>query len=189
VLLVGGRGGSGGRGGPVEAVGQGAAGVLGWLEGRSRTGFAGRCGWGGVIVVRARPVLAGWGGERFEALEGGGEFAGPGPGGLEAQGGGAGVEGEAGGDVQQAVAQALGLDARELAGEQQPLGPADEVVGDQHERQPHLVVLEVAGGQVLQAGVLVRCGCGPRRGRERGGDAQGRDVAGGLVGEDRRYPN
>jgi hypothetical protein len=47
---------------------------------------------------------------------------------LQAQRGGAGVEGEASGDVQQSVAQALGFAARELAGQQQPLGPGDQVV-------------------------------------------------------------
>jgi len=104
---------------------------------------------------------------------------------LEAQGGGAGVEGEAGGDVQQAVAQALGLDARELAGEQQPLGPADEVVGDQHERQPHLVVLEVAEGQVLQAGVLVVADVVLDAGASAVATLKDGDVAGGLVAEDR----
>jgi hypothetical protein len=50
-------------------------------------------------------------------VEGGGEITGPAPGGLQAQRGGAGVEGEAGGDVQQPVAQALGLGLGELAAE------------------------------------------------------------------------
>ena len=80
---------------------------------------------------------------------------GPGPGGLEAQRRGAGVEREAGGDVQQSVAQAFGFGVGELAGEQQPLGPDDQVVREAHDLQPDLVVLEVAERQVAQAGVLV----------------------------------
>jgi len=65
------------------------------------------------------------------------------------------VEGQAGGDVQQAVAQALGFGVGELAGQQQALGPGDQVVGDEHELKPDAVVLEVAEGQVAQACVLV----------------------------------
>jgi hypothetical protein len=40
------------------------------------------------------------------------------------------VKGEAGGDVQQPVAQALGLRFGELAVEQQALGPCEQVVRD-----------------------------------------------------------
>ena len=65
------------------------------------------------------------------------------------------MKGEAGGDVQQPVAQALGLAARELAGQQQALGPDEQVVRDADEHQPDAVVLEVAERHVAQAGVLV----------------------------------
>jgi hypothetical protein len=34
-------------------------------------------------------------------------------------------------------------------------GPGDQVVGEQHELEPHLVVFEVAKRQVLKAGLLV----------------------------------
>jgi hypothetical protein len=44
--------------------------------------------------------------------------------------------------VQQPVAQALGLAARELAGQQQPLGPDEQVVRDPDEHQPDAVVLK-----------------------------------------------
>jgi hypothetical protein len=54
--------------------------------------------------------------------------------------------------VQNAVAQALGLGA---GGEQQALGPREEVVCDPHELEPDTVVLEIAEWQVAQAGVLV----------------------------------
>ena len=57
-----------------------------------------------------------------------GEFEGPGPAALEAQPGGAGVEGEAAGDVKEPVAKALGFAFGELAGQQEALGPGDQVV-------------------------------------------------------------
>jgi hypothetical protein len=98
------------------------------VGGGSRAGFAGR----GAPEVRLVVVrCAGWSGrrrERFEARERCGEFAGPAPRGLDAQRGGAGVEGQAGGDVQQSVAQAFGLGFGELTGQQQALGPGDQVV-------------------------------------------------------------
>jgi hypothetical protein len=65
------------------------------------------------------------------------------------------VKGEAGSDVQQPVTQALGLAGRQLAGQQQALGPDDQVMRDPDERQPDAVVLEVAKRQVSQPGVLV----------------------------------
>ncbi len=40
------------------------------------------------------------------------------------------------------------LGAGQLAGEQQPLGPGEQVVSDAHQREPDLVVGEVAEGQV-----------------------------------------
>ena len=85
----------------------------------------------------------------------GGEVGGPGPGGLQAQCGGAGVEGQAGGDVQQPVAQTFGLGLGQFAGEQQALGPGDQVVREAHDLKPDAVVLEVAKRQIAQAGVFV----------------------------------
>ena len=79
----------------------------------------------------------------------------PGPGVVDAQRCFAGVKGEACGDVQQSVAQALGFCACELAGQQQALGPDDQVVRDARDRQPDAVVLEVAKGHVAEAGVFV----------------------------------
>jgi hypothetical protein len=65
------------------------------------------------------------------------------------------VEGKACGDAQQPVAQALGLCACALAGQQQSLGPGDEVVGDEDEHPPDAVVLKFAKRHVGQDGVLV----------------------------------
>ena len=65
------------------------------------------------------------------------------------------MEGEAGGDVQEPVAQALGLAALELAGEEQSLGPGDQVVREADDLKPDAVVLEVAKRQISVAGVLV----------------------------------
>lgn len=87
---------------------------------------------------------AGGFGQRVEAGERVGEVGRPGPGCLEAQVGAAGVEGQARGDVQQAVAQALGLGAREVAGQQEGLRPGEQVVGDEHQLQPDAVEIKVA---------------------------------------------
>jgi hypothetical protein len=62
-----------------------------------------------VVVLRFGGESAGRCGERSELGEGGGEIVGPPPGGLQSQLGLAAVEGEAGGDVQEPIAQALGL--------------------------------------------------------------------------------
>ena len=53
------------------------------------------------------------------------------------------------------VAQALGFDVGELAGQEQPLGPDDEVVREAHDRQPDLVVLEGSERQVAHPRVFV----------------------------------
>jgi hypothetical protein len=51
----------------------------------------------------------------------------------------AGVAGEFAGDVQQPVAQALGLAGGVFAVEEQQLGPDGEIMGDQRGFQPRLV--------------------------------------------------
>ncbi len=101
------------------------------------------------------PPSAGRRGERFEAGERVREVARPGPAHLQAEPRLAAVEGEPGGGVQEPVAQPLGLAARERAAEQQCLRPGKQVVGDQDEREPDGVEIEVAEGEVAQAGVLV----------------------------------
>lgn len=119
----------------------------------------GWCWWAGVAGRVAPGALGGrrWGAvagrARSQALKRVGEVLGPAPVDGQPQGGGAGVKDEAAGDVQQPVAQALGLGGRQLAAEQQPLGPGDQVMGEAHELQPDAVVLEVSERQVAQAGV------------------------------------
>lgn len=82
---------------------------------------------GSVGAVSERSAAAG-GCERLELLERGEQVAGPGPGVLEVQLGFAAVEREAAGDVQELVAQPLGIGLRELSGQQQCLGPDEQVV-------------------------------------------------------------
>jgi hypothetical protein len=62
---------------------------------------------------------------------------------------------EPSGDVQELVAQSLGLGLGELPGKQQGLGPDDQVVRERHDLQPHLVVRERSERELRQAGVLV----------------------------------
>ena len=50
---------------------------------------------------------------------------------------------------------ALGFGLGEFAGQQQALGPGDQVVGDAHDLQPDAVMFEVAERQVPEAGVFV----------------------------------
>ena len=66
----------------------------------------------------------------------------------------AGVAGEPAGDVQQSVAQPFWFAAGELAGEQQPLRPGEQVLGGEDELEPGGVRLEGAEGEVLEAGVF-----------------------------------
>jgi len=57
--------------------------------------------------------------------------------------------------VKQAVSQPLGLGFREVAGEEQRLGPDEQVVRDQDKVEPHLVEGVVVEGELAQAGVFV----------------------------------
>ena len=56
--------------------------------------------------------------------------------------------------MQQPVAKGLGLADGQFAIERQELGPGDEVLGDERELQPDGVEIEIAEGEVLQAGLL-----------------------------------
>lgn len=94
------------------------------------------------------------GGQRGEALERVGDRGGPGPVGGQVQRELAGVAGELAGDVQQPVAQALGLADAVLAVEEQLLGPDGQIVGAERGFQPRLVGRERREGQVGQAGAL-----------------------------------
>jgi hypothetical protein len=93
--------------------------------------------------------VSGWQGKR------GGELVGPRPRGREMQGRGAGVKGEAGGDVQQLVAPALGFGLGELAGQEQSLGPDDQVVRETDKLKPDLLVCQGPERQVAQLGVFL----------------------------------
>ncbi len=52
-------------------------------------------------------------------------------------------EREPAGDVQQLVAQSLGLGLGEFSGEGECLGPDDQVVREHHDLQPYLVEREL----------------------------------------------
>src|SRR4051794_34169992 len=93
-------------------------------------------------------------GDRAQARERVGECLGPGPVGLESQAGAATVVDDPSGDVQQPVAQSLGLGLGELAVEAGQLRPGQQVLGDERELQPGLVVLEGVVRQVAHPGVL-----------------------------------
>jgi len=92
--------------------------------------------------------------ERAQARERLEQFIAPGPVARQVQTELAGVAGEPAGDVQEPVAETLRLAAGELAGEQQPLRPGEQVLGDQGELEPGRVGSERAEGQVAQAGVF-----------------------------------
>ena len=89
---------------------------------------AARCAGAGRVLGMV--VEEGWrsGGQAGEAFERRGDGGGPGPVGGQVQRELAGVAGELAGDVQQPVAQVLGLADAVLAIEAQQLGPDGEIV-------------------------------------------------------------
>ena len=87
-------------------------------------------------------------------MEGGDERFGPGPIGLEPEAGAAAVADDPPGDMQEPVAQPLWFGACDLAGQAEQLHPAEQVLGDQRELEPGLVVREGVVGEVAHAGVL-----------------------------------
>jgi hypothetical protein len=74
---------------------------------------------------------------------------------LEVEPRAAAGEREAAGDVQQLVAQPLGLGCGQLAVCQQRLCPDDQVVRQRHDLQPNLVERELLERELLKAGVFV----------------------------------
>jgi hypothetical protein len=90
--------------------------------------------------------------ERVEAFERAGDRAGSGPVGGQMQCGLAGVAGELSGDVQDAVAQALGFGELVLAVERELLGPDGDVVREPRELKPRRVGVEGVKRQVSRAG-------------------------------------
>ena len=105
-------------------------------------------------VRRGGPRSAGRHRQLSEPREGGGELLRPGPAPLQPQSGAAGMEGESAGGVQGAVAKPLGLQAGELAAQQQGVGQGEEQLGDQHQLHPDRVHLEIAEGEVVEAHLL-----------------------------------
>jgi hypothetical protein len=73
---------------------------------------------------------------------------------LQAQDRAAGVAHHRRGDVEQPVAQRLGLGAGQRAVQQQGLCPADEVLGGKDQLQPDGVAAQQVERQVLEAGAL-----------------------------------
>jgi hypothetical protein len=92
--------------------------------------------------------------ERAQARERLEQLVAPGPAVRQVQTELAGVAGEPAGDVQEPVAETLRLAAGELAGEQQPFCPGEQVLGAEDELEPGRVGGERAEGEVAQAGVF-----------------------------------
>lgn len=103
------------------------------------------------LVIGARAGRSAVGRQRVESLERGEQRGGPGPVVLEMQRGAPGVARQARGDVQDAVAQPLGLSDRVLTLQAGVLGPDGQVVCDQRDLKPRGVGLPVAEGQVGEA--------------------------------------
>jgi hypothetical protein len=99
-------------------------------------------------------VWSAWPGCGAEPVEGRGEVGGPGPVLIEAQDQSASGADEPTGDVKGAVAEPLGFDLAERAGEAQGLGPGCEVGGGHREFDPGTVGVKVLAGQVPQPAVL-----------------------------------
>jgi len=98
--------------------------------------------------------LSAWPGGGAEPSERGREVGGPGPIPVQAQDLASAGGDEPAGDVQDAVAQSLGLEATQRAGETERLGPGREVRSGQGELDPGTVGMEVLAGQVPQPTVL-----------------------------------
>lgn len=109
---------------------------------------------------------------------------GPRPGALQTQAGAPPGSGEVPGLVPESESEPFRFGLLEVAGQQEGLGPGDEVLTDQDESEPYLVGLEVGEGKIRQPGVfglrdaLLGVGASSLPGFEE------RDVGVGLVGEE-----
>ena len=90
------------------------------------------------------------------------------------------------GDVQQAVTDPFRLGDGELAFEAEQPDPAEQVLGDQRELQPGLVVRERVVGQVAHAGVLAVADAVLDPGALTVAHLQAGDINVGLVGDESR---
>src|SRR3954452_23362297 len=97
-----------------------------------------RAGWS---AWRAPRRAAGCG-QRPEARDRGDQRSGPGPAGGQVQRAAASGARQAPGDVQEAVAQALGRESRAVWVEDQDAFPGEQVLGEQDQLEPGLVGLE-----------------------------------------------
>jgi hypothetical protein len=95
-----------------------------------------------------------WRADLGKPVEGVGELIRPGPTMVDSDSGSALPAYEAGGDVQQPVAQHLGLGLGQVVGQEGGLGPSDQVGRGQRELQPGLVDRQVAGGEATDPGLL-----------------------------------
>ena len=94
-------------------------------------------------------------------------------------------EREPGADVQQPVAQPFRFGFGELAFEHERLGPDDQIVGEHHDLQPHLVERERFERELRQAGVFVVADAVLDPGALAVTALEHGDVRVGLVGQDR----
>ena len=99
-------------------------------------------------------VLSAWPGCGAEPVEGLGEVGGPGPVLVQAQDQAVSGADEPAGDVQGAVAQPVGFEFAEGAGEAEGLGPGREVRCGQGELDPPCVGVEVLAGQAAKPAVF-----------------------------------
>ena len=141
---------SGGGGGRFSAMVLLVRCCGGWSGGRPASAA---CDWSSGSRPRLRRSLS-RALDRAQPRERGDERGRPWPVGLEAQSGAAAVTDDPAGGVKQPVAQSLGLGDRELTVKADQLRPREEVLGDQRDLQPGLVVLEGVVGEVAHAGVL-----------------------------------
>lgn len=90
------------------------------------------------------------------------------------------------GDVQQSVAQPLGFGSGERASEADQPRPAEQILGDQRDLKPRLVVLEGVVGQVAHAAVLALADAVFDAGAAAMAQLQHGDVVAVLVGQQAR---
>lgn len=133
---------------------------------------------------RRRGLWAGTGRQHAQPREGRDQGFGPGPGARQAQAGAPGRAHHPAGDVQEALAQPLGLGEGQLALEAEKTGPGEQLLGDQRELQPHLVVFEGGEGQVAHPGVLAAADLVLDFCPAAVAQLQGRDVGAVLVGDE-----
>lgn len=158
-------------------MGRSAASML--VCGQGRSGLAPR-----LASRELRRGLPHGGGEAVESREGPDEGVCPRPGFREVKDEASGGAGESARGVREAVAEAFGLRAGEFPIQQEGLGPGDEVLGDEHELDPHGVGGETAEGEVPKARVFGAADAVLDAGVAAVAKFEGCDVVACLVGEE-----